>query len=255
MLNLEEMRLGWQATIRNAGRQQNQDVAPVNETVVFTSERQMLEYGSRLEHEGTLGEDFRWFHPAVVWALDNPGVTEVFALAFAAGWVNEEGVLQIPGEETVYPLPLPDALQQGQLDPRVAALVRLALNQTGDRALVQRLQGLFENPQPPVREKWLAYVESFRQPLTHSAPGSSPRLCINDHPMKPGDNFCGECGAEPAASRETLQTPRVWRKPFAEDSQAMQDLAALAVLVAYKKMTSSREWNSFVMERSRKSGR
>lgn len=256
LFELEELQEAWQVYGRNAGTNQDGDVAPVVETAVFTAERQALTYTTRLEAEETLNEDFRRLHHHIVWALQNPSAVELYGLAFAAGWINDKGHLQIPNEPTSYALAVPDALNRAGLEARVAGLIRLVLNLPEDEALVKQLQALFEKPDDDIRTAWQTYVSSFDKPAVPQAVQTVVDVyCENGHLMKGGEKFCGKCGAKPttpktAPDAQSLPT-KAWHKPFVDEPQVVQDLAAVAALLVHKRLSPGM-WDNFIMKRARR---
>jgi hypothetical protein len=95
------------------------------------------------------------------------------------------------------------------------------------------------------------------QPEAQSRAPATP-VCINGHEMRPGAKFCRVCGG-PAAAQPVVQpsAPPViaeeapWRPGFEGEPQAVQDLAAVAALLVYRRLSPS-TWSDLVMSRSRK---
>lgn len=248
---------------RNAGKQITPGVDSPLLTTVFAAERLAMEYERRLEYPEMLNQDFRVLHPLVVLGLSRPEQAELYALAFAAGWVSrrlEEALLEIPGVEPVR-LSLPSRVEaSGGLDPYVAGYLRLTMGLPEDESLVDEMRQVFENPSPALQQSWQVYLDKF-QPDTLVAQRTCPKgnlippgnfFCEEGTARRrPGDKFCRIC-ALPADSSQPVETnvPAESANPFAGEPQAVQDLAAMAALVTYRKLAPE-DWPKLVMIRSR----
>lgn len=248
MLNLPEFQAAWNMYRRNAGSETDRQVEPTVRATVFAAERHALEYERRLEAPTLLNQDFRLLHPLIVLALARANLAELYALAFAAGWIEARGgkaILTIPGQNAVS-LELPEF--GTVVEPRVMGLLRMAAGKAEDTQLVTQLQNAFANPSQTTQDAWRAYLNQYRPVMTTVV---TPR-CVNGHEMKPGANFCGRCGE--ALDPNTVQGPTApWQPPFRNEEQEVQDLAAVAALAAFHRLAPD-AWDSLVMRRSRVEG-
>lgn len=116
-------------------------------------------------------------------------------------------------------------------------------------------------PPAPVQPRVCVNGHPMREGLNRctvcGAPAAAPnqaRVCLNGHPMRPGLRFCTECGAPAREPEPTLPPPpvapppvrQVWVMPFRDESQAVQDLGAVAALAAYRRLYPN-NWESLVM--------
>ena len=249
MVDLPEFRELWDAYARNAGTETEPLVEPASLSSVFAAECRALGYECRLESTKVISQDFRLLHPLLVLALARPDLAELYALAFAAGWVQVRAGtpwLSIAGQGD-FELALPDRVAtHGGLAPRTAGLLRIALGRAEDQDLIDRLRLAFTHPGQLTQDAWRRFIDQYRP----RAVQPSQRLCKNGHAMKPGARFCGKCGSP--AAEETAQSVRAepWRPPFEDSDQAVQDLAAVAALAAYRRLAAD-DWDGLVMRRSR----
>lgn len=253
LFNLEEIKAAFSVYARNAGTQQVGNVEAPLQTVVFAAEHRALEYEQRLEATQLLNQDFRFFHPWIVWSLGHPTAAELYGLAFAAGWIEvdqarQRASLQLPGEAPLE-LGLPAVLTaEGNLEPLLAGLVRLAAGLPEDAALLQRLEEQMRQPDNNLQTAWRAYLGRFQPRSTaYMAP---ERRCRNGHVVPEGRRRCNECG-EPALEAIGVTAAAPWRPPFAEAAAAVQDLAALAALAVYRRLEPE-QWDRLVMPQARR---
>lgn len=261
---LPEMQELFRTYQRNAGTDVTQGVDSPLLTTVFAAEREAMAYEQRLEYPELLNQDFRLLHPLIVLGLSRPELAELYALAFAAGWVErrlDRATLKLPESEPIQ-LSLPDRVEaSGGLDPYVAGYLRLTMGLAEDADWVNQLQRLFETPLPKLEHAWRTYLARF-QPDTLVA----QRLCPKGDVIAPGDVFCAEgnsrrrsgdkfcrlCALSAEVSPSTIVGAQAVEptNPFANEPQAVQDLAAIAALAAHRRLAPE-EWARLVMTRSR----
>ncbi len=254
LARLPEFQRAWQTYSLNAGSQiADSRVESTLFSTVFAAERRALEYERRLEATAVLNQDFRTLQPLIVLALARPELAEMYALAFAAGWIEvRAGIpwlkLPRPGGSDEFELAAPgrNAADSG-LDPRIAGLLRLAAGQPEDAGTVNRLRAALTTPDEATTNTWRRFVGSYRPGM----PEPQVRYCSGPerHEMRPGAKFCGKCGARPA--EESRAPAGSWRIPYEGQPQAVQDLAAMAALAAYHRLAPN-EWESLVMRRARR---
>jgi len=250
MANLPEFQDAWQTYSRNAGRQTDALVESARLAAVFAAERQALEYERRLESTQVVNQDFRLLHPLIVLALARPDLTELYALAFAAGWVETRtGTpwLRLPVQGGEYELALRGrAAATGGFDPRVSGLLRMTSGSSDDEGMISKLRVALSNPDEATKAAWRSFIGRYRYTQMEAV----KYVCELGHEMKPGAKFCGKCGRGPAAS-VVQQPPRgPWRPPFEGEQQDVQDLGAMAALAAYRRLAPD-DWDDLIMPRPR----
>jgi len=243
MDNLPEFLEAWQVYTRNAGSERDPLVEPAFLATVFAAERCALEYERRLKSPSVVNQDFRILHPLIILALAYTNLTELYALAFAAGWVEDRaGIpwLSIPGQGDCE-LKLQERFGvSGRLDPRVAGLLSVALGKPEDT--VGKLQAALSDPSLATQKAWRNFIDQYRP----RSVAPKKRLCKQGHEMRPGAKFCGKCGSPPA-EESMLQSPAgPWQPPFKDAPQAVQDLAAVSALVAYRRLAPI-DWDNLIM--------
>ncbi len=256
MMSLNEMAQAATIYARNAGSQQDMGVDPTYQSAVFAAESRAGMYERRLEYPELLDQDYRLLHPLIVWSLARRESAELYALAFAAGWVTVDqrvspnvAVLMLP-DGTEHRLTLPTALRTfSEIDARVAGLVRIVAEQPEDDALRQQLRQQLATPSTRVNRAWQDFVTQYRETATVFTPPPPPQ-CIKGHPMDASDDFCGECGS-PKQVSPPQPPPQRWEMPFIEEAQVVQDLAAMAALMAYRRLDPE-NWEKIVMRRARR---
>jgi hypothetical protein len=248
LVRLPEYREAWQTYRRNAGSLADREVDSPLLASVFAAERRALDLERRLEARTVVNQDFRVLHPLVTLALAHPEQAELYGLAFAADWVKlRSGVawLCIPhhGE---FSLALPDrADPAGGLDPRLSGLLRFALAGP-DEACIKAAHAALDQPDAATQAEWRTFLEKYQQ---QAAP-STPRLCPNGHRLERVVKFCTICGV-PIPPTPVSQPTGPWRPPFQDEPQAVQDLAAVAALWAYRRLFPN-AWDGLVMQRARR---
>jgi len=246
--NLPEFIEAWQVYVRNAGSERDPLVESAFLATVFAAERCAFEYERRLESPKVLNQDFRILHPLIVLALARANLAELYALAFAAGWVEDRGGIpwiSISGQGD-RELKLQDSFgASGRLDPRIAALLSVALGKPEDA--VGKLQAVLSDPSVATQEAWRSFIDQYRP--RSAAP--KKRLCKKGHEMRPEANFCGKCGSPPAEEGVLPASAGPWQPPFKDAPQAVQDLAAVAVLAAYRYLAPD-DWDNLIIRRSRR---
>jgi hypothetical protein len=169
LFNLPEMQRTWEVYRRNAGT----EVEPTTEgailATVFAAERTALEFERRLESVDptVVNVDFHALHPLIVLALARPDRAELYACAFAAGWVTqtaEVAQLALPDGRT-FRLDLRGrATMTAGLDWRVAGLLRFAAGDSADEPAAQALRSAFADAKAAPRQAWQMYLRTFRNP-------------------------------------------------------------------------------------------
>lgn len=248
--NLPEFQDALKAYIHNAGTETDKLVESAPLATVFAAEHRALEFERRLESNKVVNQDFRILHPLVVLALARGDLAELYALAFAAGWVKvQSGVarLTIPGQDEVE-LSLPDqATATGGLDPRVAGLLRVASGREEDVPWIKRLRETVFNPAKAPKKEWGEFIDSYWPRVAQL----KKRECVNGHEMREGAKFCRLCGGPPKSEILERAFEKAWQPPFNTESQPIQDLAAIAALAAYRQIAPD-DWDGLVMSRSRR---
>jgi uncharacterized protein YegL len=164
---LPEMQAAWRVYARNAGT----EVEPTTEgaalATVFSAEQTAMAFERRLESEDPLvvNEDFRALHPLVVLALARPGRAELYACAFAAGWIAQQGGaarLTLPdGRAFTFDL-RGRATATAGLDWRIAGLLRFAAGEADDEPAAEALRAALADARNAPRQAWQAFLRSFR---------------------------------------------------------------------------------------------
>lgn len=251
--NLPETKTIWKTYARNVGQEQDQLVEPSFIASVFGAERCALEYERRMESPQVINQDFRILHPLVVLALARADRAELYALAFAAGWIeirSGDPWLCMPEEEPV-DLTLSNVASGSGLDPQVIGLSRLAAGHSEDELLVDKLQKKFADPSAEVLNAWRRFIDQYRPKTTEARKPEQQKTCTNcGASLKFGAKFCGKCGT-PVEQQPVIEIPNApWRPPFEGQPQVVQDLAIVAALAAYRRLAPN-DWDHLIMRRSR----
>lgn len=93
-----------------------------------------------------------------------------------------------------------------------------------------------------------------------AAPQPAVNVCLKGHELQPDKKFCKICGSParpqttasaPAPAPAAYAPPTIWQPTFAGEMQSVQDLAAVAALLVYRRLSPG-TWSDLVMDRSRK---
>ncbi len=252
--NVPELAEAWRAYARNAGRDLTRLAESPTLATVFAAERAALEYERRLEAKELLDQDFRQLHPLIVFALQRPEIVAVYGLALAAGWLTTRdgvAILRLPGESTETALRYE---ARRDLPPLVAGLLHATQTWGATTPLLERLIAAVARPDPATTAAWQGFIDRMRRADAPATP--AVYYCPNGHPLARGDRFCMECGQDAPAANYTPVAPAAPQaRPFAGEPQAVQDLAAVATLAAWRRLSQARgqseAWDQLIMPQAR----
>lgn len=162
MARLEDTRAAFASYCRLAGSEWRTEAEPSLTTPVFANEALALQYETRLESQNPriTNLDFHALHPYVVIGIQDALTAQAYALAYAAGWINQAGralSLQIPGGNLT---PLGDMPNLPGLNRGPAGLLLLhssdaAMRATFREAVQQRIR-----TQRPEND-WFSYLQPY----------------------------------------------------------------------------------------------
>jgi hypothetical protein len=259
LFHMPELQTAWQTYLRNAGNETDMTVDSPLLAAVFAAEKQALEYERRLEAPDVINQDFRLLHPLLVLSFAHARAAELYLLAFAAGWVTEQGgqaILTLPDGQVIALVVSKQPDPTSGLPALIAGLLTVAIVWSRDEAksVLASLEANINNPDQALQDAWRAYLNRYHPQPVQALPAAPLTECPHcGAAIEADDKFCDECGGKIPTSAAPSPAPGEPQKPpFEGQEQVLQDLAAVAGLAAYRRLTQPEDWGKLVMKRSRR---